>query len=79
MNPIWSDKQEQVSMVPSRHTPIITSPQAILEPFTYITSSPSKEIRTKLIEAFNLWLNVPTDRLQLISKVVNMLHNASLM
>ncbi|KAJ3505259.1 hypothetical protein NLJ89_g7512 [Agrocybe chaxingu] len=49
------------------------------QPFTYITSNPGKEIRGKLIEAFNLWLNVPPDKLKVISKVVNMLHAASLM
>jgi geranylgeranyl diphosphate synthase type 3 len=53
--------------------------QAILEPFRYINSNPGKEIRGKLIEAFNLWLNVPADKLLVISKVVNMLHAASLM
>ncbi|KIK02501.1 hypothetical protein K443DRAFT_677580 [Laccaria amethystina LaAM-08-1] len=52
---------------------------AILEPFTFITSNPGKEIRGKLIEAFNTWLNVPMDKLLVITKVVNMLHAASLM
>jgi len=53
--------------------------QALLEPFKYITSNPGKEIRGKLIEAFNIWLNVPPERLQVIAKIVNMLHAASLM
>ncbi|KAF8152907.1 isoprenoid synthase domain-containing protein [Crassisporium funariophilum] len=53
--------------------------QAILEPFIYITSNPGKEIRGKLIEAFNAWLDVPPQRLQVIAKLVNMLHAASLM
>jgi geranylgeranyl diphosphate synthase type 3 len=53
--------------------------QALLEPFKYITSNPGKEIRGKLIEAFNIWLNVPPKRLQVIAKIVNMLHAASLM
>ncbi|TFK31766.1 isoprenoid synthase domain-containing protein [Crucibulum laeve] len=52
---------------------------ALLEPFTYITSQPGKEIRTKLIDAFNTWMNVPTDQLQIIKRVVNMLHAASLL
>ncbi|TFK45124.1 isoprenoid synthase domain-containing protein [Crucibulum laeve] len=52
---------------------------AILEPFTFITSNPGKDIRTKLIEAFNLWLHVPPEQLQVIARVVNMLHAASLM
>ncbi|KIM38797.1 hypothetical protein M413DRAFT_419682 [Hebeloma cylindrosporum] len=53
--------------------------QAILEPFHFITSNPGKEIRGKLIEAFNIWLDVPSNKLQVIAKVVNMLHAASLM
>ncbi|KAF5325558.1 hypothetical protein D9619_009682 [Psilocybe cf. subviscida] len=53
--------------------------QAILEPFKYITSNPGKEIRGKMIEAFNLWLDVPKEKLRLITKVVDMLHAASLM
>lgn len=51
----------------------------LLEPFTYITTHPGKEIRGHLIEAFNLWLNVPTEKLKVIAKVVNMLHSASLL
>ncbi|EKM81298.1 hypothetical protein AGABI1DRAFT_112964 [Agaricus bisporus var. burnettii JB137-S8] len=51
----------------------------LLEPFSYTTANPGKEIRGKLIEAFNLWLRVPTNELAVISKVVNMLHTASLM
>ena len=52
---------------------------AVLEPFRYVTSHPGKDIRRKLIEAFNLWLNVPVDKLKIIADVVNMLHTASLM
>ncbi|KAJ6551479.1 isoprenoid synthase domain-containing protein [Mycena capillaripes] len=58
------------------------SPQdesAVLEPFTYITSNPGKDIRSQLMAAFNVWINVPEDKLKIISKVVSMLHNASLM
>lgn len=63
MDPKWSAEDEQ----------------ALLEPFKYITSNPGKEIRGKLIEAFNIWLNVPPQRLQVIARLVNMLHAASLM
>ncbi|KAF8641432.1 hypothetical protein AX16_009945 [Volvariella volvacea WC 439] len=52
---------------------------SILEPFTFLTSNPGKEIRGRLIEAFNTWLNVPPEKLKVIAKVVNMLHAASLM
>ncbi|KIJ66066.1 hypothetical protein HYDPIDRAFT_87429 [Hydnomerulius pinastri MD-312] len=51
----------------------------LLEPFVYIASSPSKEIRSQLIAAFNEWLQVPPDQLELITRVVGLLHNASLL
>lgn len=51
----------------------------LLEPFSYISSHPGKDIRRKLIGAFNTWLNVPADKLRVIADVVNMLHTASLM
>ncbi|WVQ98425.1 hypothetical protein IAU59_005548 [Kwoniella sp. CBS 9459] len=53
--------------------------QTVLEPYTYISANPGKEIRTKLIDAFNLWLDVPHEDLEVITKVVRMLHNASLL
>ncbi|KAI0757515.1 terpenoid synthase [Daedaleopsis nitida] len=52
---------------------------ALLEPFTHIYSVPGKEIRGQMIEAFNVWLSVPEDKLKVISKVVSMLHTASLL
>lgn len=52
---------------------------AILEPYTYLDSNPGKEVRTKLIEAFNVWLQVPTRKLDAICNVVRMLHTASLL
>jgi hypothetical protein len=53
--------------------------QVILEPYTYISHNPGKEIRSHLINAFNIWLDVPEDSLEVIRKVVRMLHNASLL
>ncbi|KAF5353052.1 hypothetical protein D9758_008790 [Tetrapyrgos nigripes] len=52
---------------------------AVLEPFTFLTEDPGKDIRGRLIEAFNLWLHVPDAELQVITRIVNMLHAASLM
>ncbi|KDQ20093.1 hypothetical protein BOTBODRAFT_142693 [Botryobasidium botryosum FD-172 SS1] len=67
--------------------PFLTTPEPwsssdeskVLEPFTYVTSTPGKDIRTKLLDAFNLWLKVPQDKLLVIERVISMLHNASLM
>lgn len=50
-----------------------------MEPYVYISQNPGKEIRSKLIDAFNLWLEVDKDDLVVITKVVRMLHNASLL
>lgn len=52
---------------------------AILEPYTYLDANPGKEVRTKLIEAFNVWLQVPARKLDAICNVVRMLHTASLL
>lgn len=52
---------------------------ALLEPFKYISSAPGKEIRTRMIQAFNLWLNVPAEQLSIIASLVNMIHSASLL
>ncbi|KAG1742385.1 isoprenoid synthase domain-containing protein [Suillus paluster] len=52
---------------------------ALLEPYTYITANPGKKVADKLVEGFNLWLNVPKDKLAVITRVVGLLHNASLL
>ncbi|XP_073194236.1 geranylgeranyl pyrophosphate synthase isoform X2 [Lepidochelys kempii] len=41
--------------------------------------SSGKQVRTKLSQAFNHWLNVPEDKIQVIIEVTEMLHNASLL
>jgi len=53
--------------------------QAVLEPYNYVISNPGKDIRSQLMAAFNVWLKVPPQKLDIISKVVTMLHNASLL
>ncbi|KAI0717376.1 terpenoid synthase [Cerioporus squamosus] len=52
---------------------------ALLEPFTHIYSVPGKDIRGQMLDAFNSWLQVPEDKLKIVSKVVSMLHTASLL
>ncbi|KAL0570074.1 hypothetical protein V5O48_011892, partial [Marasmius crinis-equi] len=52
---------------------------SIMEPYTYITSHPGKDIRSQFIDAFNFWLNVPKEKTRGIAKIVNMLHSASLL
>ncbi|KAI0421267.1 isoprenoid synthase domain-containing protein [Xylaria grammica] len=52
---------------------------AIMGPFDYLYSQPGKDIRTQLINAFNVWLEVPKETLDVISNVVAMLHTSSLL
>ncbi|XP_077201881.1 geranylgeranyl pyrophosphate synthase isoform X1 [Paroedura picta] len=55
------------------------SKRILLEPYNYLLQLPGKQVRTKLSQAFNHWLNVPEDKLQVIIQVTEMLHNASLL
>ncbi|KAE8280432.1 Geranylgeranyl pyrophosphate synthase [Larimichthys crocea] len=56
-----------------------TSERILLEPYKYLLQLPGKQVRTKLSQAFNHWLNVPEDKLQVVIEVTEMLHNASLL
>ncbi|TEB20764.1 farnesyltranstransferase [Coprinellus micaceus] len=61
--PPWTEKNEK----------------ALLAPYTYIVSIPGKDLRTQLLRAFNSWYNLPDHTFNVISEVVGMLHNASLL
>ncbi|KAL7276017.1 geranylgeranyl pyrophosphate synthetase [Rhizina undulata] len=60
---IWTEEKEKI----------------LLGPFDYLMSHPGKDVRQQLIAAFNLWLEVPEPSLGIITKVVAMLHTASLL
>jgi len=51
----------------------------LLGPYDYLEAHPGKDIRSQCIAAFNLWLKVPPERLEVITRVVGMLHTASLL
>ena len=36
--------------------------QVLTEAYEYITQVPGKEVRTLLINAFNVWMDVPADK-----------------
>lgn len=59
----WTDEKERI----------------LLGPFEYLYGHPGKDIRSQLIAAFNKWLAVPPERLEVITRVVGMLHTASLL
>ena len=51
----------------------------VLGPYEYLHDRPGKNIRTQLVSAFNHWLQVPKERLVPITRVIGMLHTASLL
>ncbi|KAL6704284.1 geranylgeranyl pyrophosphate synthetase [Coniothyrium glycines] len=51
----------------------------LLGPYDYLEAHPGKDIRSQCIAAFNLWLKVPPARLEVITRVVGMLHTSSLL
>jgi len=52
----------------------------LIEPYHYINATPGKDVRGKLIDCFQLWLNVPQlSILNDIKTIVADLHNASLL
>ncbi|EKV06240.1 Geranylgeranyl pyrophosphate synthetase, putative [Penicillium digitatum] len=51
----------------------------LMGPYDYVAEQPGKDIRRQLIHAFNAWLQVPPASLATITKVVTMLHTASLL
>lgn len=53
--------------------------RVLLGPYNYLFGHPGKDIRAQLIGSFNQWLKVPEESLTVITKVVGMLHTASLL
>ncbi|KAF1957775.1 geranylgeranyl pyrophosphate synthetase [Byssothecium circinans] len=62
-NSRWTDEKERI----------------LMGPYEYLEGHPGKDIRSQCIAAFNLWLQVPPERLKVITRVVGMLHTASLL
>lgn len=48
-------------------------------PFDYLYNHPGKDFRSQLIKAFDAWLEVPHESLDVITRVVGLLHTASLL
>ncbi|GFR92131.1 geranylgeranyl pyrophosphate synthase-like [Elysia marginata] len=67
------DSESQISNEDSKQE------QILLAPYRYICQIPGKQVRSKLIAAFNLWLKIPDEKIKIISDVIQMLHNSSLM
>ena len=53
--------------------------KVLMGPYEYLLNQPGKDIRSQLIAAFNEWLEVPPESLEIITRVIGMLHTASLL
>ncbi|KAG5788085.1 hypothetical protein H9Q69_012850 [Fusarium xylarioides] len=65
-------------------TPLNTTSYALHEeiiraPLTYLLGLPGKDVRGKMMSAFNQWLKIPQDKLEVIKRIIMLLHNASLL
>ena len=73
---------EEVNNVPSYlsgQTWSLENENVLLGPYQHLSNQPGKGIREQLMTAFNAWLNVSKENLAIISKVVELLHTASLL
>ncbi|KAL8659052.1 MAG: hypothetical protein Q9226_000633 [Calogaya cf. arnoldii] len=60
---VWTEKNERI----------------ITRPFEYLMAKPGKSFRRQLLSALNVWTDVDESSLGIINRVVEMLHNASLL
>jgi len=54
-------------------------PKELTEPYRYISQSQGKGVRKIMMDAFNVWLQISTEQVDYIVKLISILHNASLM
>ncbi|KAJ3308497.1 Geranylgeranyl pyrophosphate synthase, partial [Blyttiomyces sp. JEL0837] len=76
--PSSTDKKNDVLPPLSNTQEWSKTDQILLEPYHYLTQQRGKEIRPRLIKAFDDWLKVPPQKLIIITELVQMLHTASL-
>ena len=46
---------------------------------THTGETPGKDVRGALIDAFNVWLKIPQQKIEAIKSIISRLHNASLL
>ena len=73
------DEKATGNGIPYSKTNGIDQEKKLLEPLAYLLQVPGKNIRKKLLHAFNLWMNVEATKVHEIGEIVQMLHNASLL
>ena len=76
---ICVNEEELDIKVPYSNSNKMAQDEILLEPFTYLLRKKGKDIRPKLLKAFNVWLKVPDEKVKLIGDIIQMLHNSSLL
>ncbi|KAK1143958.1 geranylgeranyl pyrophosphate synthetase [Aspergillus melleus] len=70
-------KEEEAKETPEE---ITVSPEQIIRgPLDYLLSIPGKDVRGRLISAFNEWLHLPAEKLDIVKEIIELLHTASLL
>lgn len=71
-NPFFTNRATSRTWSPEKE-------KVLFGPYDYLDGIPGKDIRSQLIAAFNNLLKVPPEPLRIITRVVSMLHTASLL
>ncbi|KAA8652643.1 hypothetical protein EYZ11_011713 [Aspergillus tanneri] len=82
MTPVSTNGAPPVALpnVPFTNPPASCDEQKVVRsPLDYLLNVPGKDLRKKLISAFQVWLEVSEEKLQVINSIVGLLHTASLM
>jgi len=53
--------------------------QILRAPIDYLLTIPGKDVRGKMMNAFNQWLQLPEEKLEIVKEVIKLLHTASLL
>ncbi|KAK8876911.1 isoprenoid synthase domain-containing protein [Apiospora arundinis] len=59
--------------------PVGTNEKILRAPIDYLLTIPGKDVRGKMMNAFNQWLQIPEEKLDIIKEVIKLLHTASLL
>ena len=76
---IKSPQKASESKVPFSQSNDEEQDKLLLEPMLYLLEAPGKNVRKKMLQAFNFWTKIPPEKVQAIGELVQMLHNASLL
>ena len=72
------DEEGNDIQIPYSQTNNEEQDEILLEPYTYLLRKKGKNVRTRLLKAFNVWLGAPEEKEKEIDELIKMLHNASL-